>query len=322
MKLSIAFWNVTGNRINTEQALRDSGEFDIVAVQEPEINRSTKSVYCNDRYYRVYDSGRTALYIHRRHSIAAWTQKAGTDWCYITFREGDEVLTVWSIYSEQYTGGNWRSPIPELVTLSIPGRYVLVGDFNLHHPAWDKEERTSAKADELLALVQRWRLELTIPWGTVTRFRHDHRDSTIDLAWATDGLNITYKGDLGYAGSDHLAQLIIVEDSTIPQNPVQAPPGWSWTLIDRNAAAAAAAHLTIPNDLSTPDTLDQAVDILISQLQGIADYTTPKRKIRYSKAARWWTKTVQDILTDTKRAQKTFRRSLSAYTYEALQGAK
>ena len=77
-----------------------------MAVQEPEINRSTKSVYYNDRYYRVYDSGRAALYIYRRHSIAAWAQKAGTDWCCITFGEGDEALTVWSIYSEQYTGGN------------------------------------------------------------------------------------------------------------------------------------------------------------------------------------------------------------------------
>ncbi len=225
MKLSIAFWNVAENRINTEQALRDSGEFDIVALQEPEINRSTKSVYCNERYHRVYDSGRAALYIHRRHSITAWTQKAGTDWCCITFGEGVEALTVWSIYSEQYTGGNWRSPIPELVTLSIPGRHVLVGDFNLHHPAWDKEERTSTKADELLALAQRWRLELATPWGTVTRFRHDHRDSTIDLAWATDSLDITYEGDLGYAGSDHLAQLIIVEDDTIAQHPAQTPAG-------------------------------------------------------------------------------------------------
>src|SRR5208282_5117154 len=135
-----------------------------------------------------------------------------------------------------------RSPIPELVTLSIPGRYVFVGDFNLHHPAWDKEERTLAKANELLALAQRWRLELATPWRTVTRFRHDYRDSTIDLTWATDGLNTTYKGDLGYAGSDHLAQLIIVDDGTISQNPVQAPPGWSWTLINRNVVAAAAAH--------------------------------------------------------------------------------
>ena len=72
--------------------------------------------------------------------------------------------------------------------------------------------------------------------------------------------------------------------------------------MDRNVVVAVAVHLTIPNDLSTPDTLDQAVDILISQLQGIADYITPKRKIRHGKAARWWTKTVQDILTDTKRA--------------------
>ena len=36
--------------------------------------------------------------------------------------------------------------------------------------------------------------------------------------------------------------------------------------MDRNVVAAVAAHLTIPNDLSTPEALDQAVDILISQL--------------------------------------------------------
>jgi exonuclease III len=206
MRLNILSWNVANADHNAEQALRDSREADVVALQEMSINKSTKSVYTNERYHRVFDSGRAALFVHKRHSVAAWTQRAGTDWCSVTFGSGTESVTIWSIYSEQYVRLPWLSPIPELATTTTPpGRHVLTGDFNLHHPLWDKAGRCSTKANELLELAQRWNLELATPWGLTTRFGPGQQDSTLDHVWATDSLAVDFHGDAGLAGSDHLA---------------------------------------------------------------------------------------------------------------------
>ena len=71
MRLNILSWNVANADHNAEQALRDSREADIVALQEMLINKSTKSVYTNERYHRVFDSGRAAIFIYKRHLMAA-----------------------------------------------------------------------------------------------------------------------------------------------------------------------------------------------------------------------------------------------------------
>jgi exonuclease III len=163
MRLNILSWNVANADHNAEQALRDSREADVVALQEMSINKSTKSVYTNERYHRVFDSGRAALFVHKRHSVAAWTQRAGTDWCSVTFGSGTESVTIWSIYSEQYVRLPWLSPIPELATMTPQGRHVLTGDFNLHHPLWDKAGRCFIKVNGLFELAQRWNLELATP---------------------------------------------------------------------------------------------------------------------------------------------------------------
>ena len=52
-----------------EQALGDSREFDVVALQEPYRNRTTISVYYNERYYRIFDEDRAALFVHKRHPV-------------------------------------------------------------------------------------------------------------------------------------------------------------------------------------------------------------------------------------------------------------
>ena len=72
-----------------EQALGDSREFDVVALQEPHRNRTTMSVYCNERYHRIFDEGRVALFVHKRHPVTSWLQQVGRDWCNVTFTIND-----------------------------------------------------------------------------------------------------------------------------------------------------------------------------------------------------------------------------------------
>src|SRR6266516_3340443 len=322
MRLEILSWNVANADHNAEQALRDKREFDLIALQEMSINKSTKSVYTNERYHRVYDSGRAALFIHKRHSVAAWTQRAGTDWCCATFGTGAESITIWSIYSEQYVKTPWQSPIPELATLTLPGRHVLAGDFNLHHPLWDKAGRYSVKADDLLELAQRWNLELATPWGLTTRFGPDQRDSTLDHVWATDSLVIDFHGDAGLAGSDHLAQAFSITDDTPQPRRAETPRGWNWALLDYGITKAAAANLSLPVTITSTQDIDNVLTILVEQLRDIADLAAPRRKGGSHKAARWWNKDVQDATREVRDAQRAYRLFNTEHTWRILQQAK
>ena len=74
MGLKIAYWNTADSLSNMEQALGDSKEFDVVVFQKPYRNRTTMSVYCNERYYRIFDEGRVALFVYKRHPVMSWSQ--------------------------------------------------------------------------------------------------------------------------------------------------------------------------------------------------------------------------------------------------------
>ena len=239
MNLSVVYWNVAKNPEAIPIALGDHHEFDIVAIQEPSRNRETGRLYCPARckYYLIYGgSGRAALYVHKRHSVAAWSQDTGEDWCSVTFGSGQEAVTIWSIYSPCEEAG-WRSPLNEIAERPPVGRHLLVGDMNLHHPLWDREGRVSTHADALLSLAERWDLELATPWGEPTRRRNtsqrDDRDGTIDHAWYSNTLRVSYEGPLDYAGSDHAAQLVRVVDPANTLRPRSVPRGWTWALMDK-----------------------------------------------------------------------------------------
>ena len=65
--------------------MEDSKEFDVVALQKPYKNRTTISVYCNERYYRIFDKDRAVLFVYKRHPVISWSQQVGRDWCNIIF---------------------------------------------------------------------------------------------------------------------------------------------------------------------------------------------------------------------------------------------
>ena len=81
--------------------------------------------------------------------------------------------------------------------------------------------------------------------------------------------------------------------------------GWSWKLIDKTAIVVEATkQLTLLKDLDldNPQKLDTVTNLLIVQLQSIADFVVPKKKAIYRKAARWWSKEVTDTAVNIKRA--------------------
>src|SRR5436190_15641115 len=95
--------------------------------------------------------------------------------------------------------------------------------------------------------------------------------------WASQGLRVTYEGDLGYTGSDHSVQVIRIERG-IETAGERGPEGWSWKGMDRRRVKKEAACLRLTTDLSTLELLDWAVDDLIQQLRELVDKAVPRRK--------------------------------------------
>lgn len=195
--LTVLYWNVQRSKIAMAEAIEARREFDIIAVQEPWQNPHVPTTYCprSCRYRLIYagDGSRSALFVHKKHPISSWDATATPDWCSVRFTSEGNETTVYSVYSPIPDRPNqWRSPIHHFLTLDRPQRTLLVGDFNLHHPGWDRHERRSHGVEDLLELSAHWRLDLHTPKGEPTRSRHDSRDSTIDQAWGTEDLNVTY----------------------------------------------------------------------------------------------------------------------------------
>ena len=58
-------------------------------------------------------------------------------------------------------------------------------------------------------------------------------------------------------------------------------------MINKTAVVVEATkQLTLPKDLDNPQKLDTVTDLLIVQLQNIADFVVPKKKVIYRKVAK------------------------------------
>jgi hypothetical protein len=322
MKLTIVYWNTAVRDGLAAIALHDCREADVIAIQEPWVNKQTKTVYCPARakYHRVYSDGRAALYIHKRHPPHTWEAEAYTDYCRVVLYG----VTIWSIYSPIPTSQPlWNSPLQRLASEHADSPQVIVGDLNLHHPLWDGAGRLTPESDVLLTLARQWRLKLITPWGEPTRRRHGERDSTIDHAWVTASLPYRYWGDLGYEGSDHRAQLIEITISPTERRQRAAEaPGWSWNSMDRDLVATEAEGLQLPPEpLDSPTRIDAAIDSLIAQLTHIADVSTPRRKASQGRGESWWTGEVHEALHHARLARRQYARSPTANHWRILQEA-
>jgi hypothetical protein len=326
--MTILFWNVGNSKQAMEQAIESNREYDIIAVQEPWRNPNVPATtYCprRSRYHLIYagEGSRSALLVHKKYPVSQWEAKTTQDLCQIQLQtKGDETLTVYSIYSpipcRRSTGLHWRSPIHHLMTLDPPHRTLLVGDFNLHHPNWDKYGRRTEGVGDLLALSASWGLRLHTPWGEPTRTRHRNRDSTIDLAWATQDLQVAYEGPEDYGLSDHRPQVIHVGSGVTKR---LEPKGFNWKMMDRDRVAAEAAHLDCPSRITTPQEIDEQCNHLIKELQRIAAVSTPQRKPHYGKAAPWWNREVSNARQGVRTAERRWRTTRSQHTWDNLQNA-
>lgn len=246
MRIKILLWNTEGNKQALEVLLEEA-KFDFLAIQEPWINRQTKSTYCprSSKYHLVHSlDGRTAIFVSRKFDISQWDYEASDLWCRVWFptlgASWTKGFELWSIYNPPDT----KTLIPQALLGRPDPVYptVLAGDFNLYHPLWDQFERCEAAAELLLELALQWDLDLRTPKGTITRApqgRQQGRPSTIDHFWTSTTLHATYHGLDTRGKSDHYPQVLELSLDPAPHQQPQLE-GWNWKKI--NSKRVDACH--------------------------------------------------------------------------------
>jgi hypothetical protein len=151
-----------------------------LAIQKVAVDRRTGRAYCPflSRYMMVYNSGKAAIYVHKRWDIKTVEAKRGENWAQVTIGEGAAAVIIWLIYSFIQIGGPWNTLFN---TISPGSKSILVKDFNTHHPLWNIHDRVLRNSGELAAYMLRWNMELHTPFGEIIRQKHGQRNFIINL---------------------------------------------------------------------------------------------------------------------------------------------
>jgi hypothetical protein len=158
--------------------------------------------------------------------------------------------------------------------------YLVLGDFNLHHPAWGGDEAPrDVKAEDLLDLMESAGLDNWLAPGTITRDQAGYQ-TTIDLTLASYSLReqmIACEVDQDvHADSDHLPILTLLEVN-VPET-AEAVKRRNWKAMEVEKfltfASANLCTMQLPKE-PTPREIDYAVDHLIDIVQQAAQESTP-----------------------------------------------
>ena len=317
--MRILHWNTNKSALNIRQILESNTDLDILAIQEPNAPGGRPPCPTSCHFNLIYGGGRAAIYINKKFPQHLWRAVVSHDFCGIIF--DNNTAAVFLIYSPQRPNPPlpWTTPLlMSSFTENPPAEKIaLLGDFNLHHPLWDREQRHSPGADILINQAEKWNLQLITLFGTPTRTFHGHRDSTIDLAWATAGTAI-YEGEADFEGSDHRPQ--IIHFANIPSTRPEKRYCWKETDWEGVANAAKEIDIDYPH---TPAEIDNAAANLQRQITRIANAFVPQKRPKFrpktGRIQAFWTAPVVAAAKDTTAARRAWEGTRTEAAWRVFQ---
>jgi ribonuclease HI len=163
------------------------------------------------------------------------------------------------------------------------GSSVIVGDFNLHHPAWGGDNAIQdPKSDALIELTDSANLDLWLAPGTITRDESGHQ-TTIDLVFGSHSLSdrflATEVAHECHAHSDHLPIRTVL--STEVTTPADQPKRRNWKAMETDKFdkfVASNLRMPLTQNLNTPQQIDAAADHFIEVINRAVEESTPWAK--------------------------------------------
>ncbi|KAJ5876528.1 uncharacterized protein N7529_002112 [Penicillium soppii] len=306
---------------------------DIIAIQEPWENPYSDTTYhpLKQTHELLFPSSaetggksRVCIYISKRFGTE-WTHHAHSAFCqevrFLSPTLG--MLRVLNIYNECGT----TSTVEMLHELLNPrDQIILLGDFNLHHPAWGGiDSRQDPGSDKLIELCDAADLDLWLEPGTITRDQNGDQ-TTIDLFFGsptlTDRLVVCEVAMDCHADSDHLPIRVIVDIETPP--PPNNTKRRLWKVMDTEKLEKfVTQNLTSLRSwaLDTPRQIDDAVEQLINIIQRGVEESTPWANPS-PQANRSWTKECGEAVKESRRQFRRYRSTHSADDWETYRVAR
>jgi len=223
---------------------------------------------------------------------------------------------VFNVYNDvDNTACNLISSIPP----TLP-RSIFIGDFNLHHPLWSRDDnldKQSDEADNLVELMASNGYNILNNRGEDTFFvyrknRHGTGrklyTSTLDLAWTSAELS-HYVSDFQVAKhlgslSDHHPLMV-----TLSYTPSQSTRTAFSFKPDRFEDWADAFELELSTRTGIPEVIrtESEFDAMVTSLTGATlatSHVTCLRRPKPARAARWFDSKVREALKDLRKARK------------------
>lgn len=162
--------------------------------------------------------------------------------------------------------------------------HVVVGDFNLHHPAWGgiHISTTDRNSEDLLSLVEEYGLQLLLKKGKIT-YEEAGNQGTIDLVFAfllisESLISCKVAKEIDYE-SDHYS-IITRLNLQIIQREEQLRRQFKKTDIPKLQAAINEKISDLSrHNLDSKEKIDEQVLALVSIIQEAIEVSTPKVKI-------------------------------------------
>ena len=293
IELRVVQYNVHKRKDVMALLLRDPGarEIDIIAIQEPWLNKHAPATYCPSScpFVPVFSekSKRSCLLINKRLDINQWEARVTSkDLCSVRLQCENKTIWVHSIYSQppgSYSkrACDYDNPLEHLATfLEEEGAFhhLIVGDLNLHHPVWSGARIPAAHtaAERLIEVThEQGGCQLLTPPGTIT-FPTTQGGTTIDLAFASEELadsvlECRIATELNH-GSDHLPLMLRFG---IEAPVATAKPRRCWKRMDLDKAQACVADLDSSRPINSTEEIEQYARYLSERLSYALDQSVP-----------------------------------------------
>jgi len=189
------------NKANYNKARTLIDRFDprtqkIVALQEVQENERNRSTYCPNGYHVMYEPStegaptKVAFLISKEIEAGTWRvrQHGGNVMALDIELEGWPltIINVYNPHTRQRRLATW--PNIEKAIQKAKEDYILLGDFNSHHPRWGGiGARTDAQSEHLWEKIEVHQLKLLTERGRPTWSRNG-AESVIDLTFGTEAV--------------------------------------------------------------------------------------------------------------------------------------
>ena len=287
---------------------------DVICLQETRLQDHPDPPQLKHYHsYRRYEGHGTAIYIHKSlpQTEVELNSTLEATACRVKF--GNMYLSICSIYCPP------RGPLDDDALASLiqhlPGRKLILGDFNAHHCQWGSL-RSDGRGEQIANLILQTNLCL-LNDGRATRVDdHTGNMSSIDLSLSSPDIHtdITWEPYDDSMGSDHFPICLSYSRGFVPPSP---PPKFNFKKADW-ASYSRVANLDISGD-----NIDEKIEHLQTSMIHAAEAAIPKTStIPNKRKVPWWTPDCRQALTKRNRRYRIFEKQPTEKNFIAYKAAK